>query len=89
VPTFAETGYAEINLRPWQGVLAPARTPRPIIDRLALEIGRIVALPETRERLAAFGMEPLIANPERFAALMAADMAKSAAVIKAANIRLD
>jgi tripartite-type tricarboxylate transporter receptor subunit TctC len=76
-------------LQPWQGVLAPARTPKPIVERLSAEIARIVALPEMRERLAALGMEPLIATPEEFAALLAADMAKSREVIQAANIRLD
>jgi tripartite-type tricarboxylate transporter receptor subunit TctC len=89
VPTFAEAGLRGFSLRPWQGVLAPARTPREIIDRLSAEIGRIVALPEIKEKLAALGMEPLIANPEQFAALMAEDRVKSAEVIRVANIRLD
>jgi tripartite-type tricarboxylate transporter receptor subunit TctC len=89
VPTFTQAGLAGFDLQPWQGMLAPARTPRSIVDRLSGEVARIVALPEIRERLAGFGMEPLIATPEGFAALLAADMAKSAQVIKAANIRLD
>jgi tripartite-type tricarboxylate transporter receptor subunit TctC len=89
VPTFTEAGLPGFSLRPWQGVLAPARTPRPIIDRLSGEIARIVALPEIRERLVSLGMQPLISTPEQFAALMADDMAKSSAVIKAANIGLE
>lgn len=89
VPTFTEAGLPGFSLRPWQGVLAPARTPRPIIDRLSSEIGRIVALPDIRERLVSLGMQPLISTPEQFTALMADDLAKSSAVIKTANIRLE
>ena len=89
VPTFTEAGLPGFSLRPWQGVLAPARTPRPIIDRLSSEIGRIVALPDIRERLVSLGMQPLISTPEQFAALMAEDFAKSSAVIKTANIALE
>ena len=89
VPTFAEAGLPGFNLRPWQGVLAPARTPKPIIDKLSNDISRIVGLPDIREKLANLGMEPLISTPEQFAALMQADLEKSGAVVKAANIRLD
>jgi len=89
VPTFTEAGLPGFSLRPWQGVLAPVRTPRPIIDRLSGEIGRIVALPDIRERLVSLGMQPLISTPEQFAALMADDLAKSSAVIKTANIVLE
>lgn len=89
VPTFQEVGIGNITLRPWQGLLAPAKTPKPIIDRLNAEISRIVALPEITEKLQSLGMTPLITTPEQFAALMASDYQKSAAVIKAANMKLD
>jgi tripartite-type tricarboxylate transporter receptor subunit TctC len=89
VPTFTEAGLPGFSLRPWQGVLAPARTPRPIIDRLSGEIARILALPDIKERLVSLGMQPLISTPEQFAALMADDMAKSSAVIRTANIALE
>jgi tripartite-type tricarboxylate transporter receptor subunit TctC len=89
VPTFTEAGLPGFDLRPWQGMLAPAATPRPIVDRLSSEVGRIVAMPDIREKLASLGMEPLVSTPEQFAALLQADMAKAAKVIKVANIRLD
>jgi len=89
VQTFAEAGLSALTLRPWQGILAPARTPKPIIDRLSADISRIVALPEITERLVSLGMTPLITTPEQFAALMASEYAKSAEVIKAANIKLN
>jgi tripartite-type tricarboxylate transporter receptor subunit TctC len=89
VPTFTEAGLTGFSLQPWQGMLAPAGTPRPVVDRLSGEIGRIVALPDVQERLIALGMEPLISTPEQFTRLLQADMEKVARIVKAANIRLE
>jgi len=89
VQTFAESGLSSLTLRPWQGILAPVRTPKPIIDRLSAEIARILALQEITSRLATLGMTPLITTPEEFAALMASEYARSAEVIKAAHITLN
>jgi tripartite-type tricarboxylate transporter receptor subunit TctC len=89
VPTFTEAGIGNITLRPWQGALAPAKTPRPIIDKLNAEISRIVALPDITEKLQNLGMTPLITTPEQFSALMTSDHQKSAAVIEAAKLTLD
>jgi tripartite-type tricarboxylate transporter receptor subunit TctC len=89
VPTFTEAGLQGFDLRPWQGMLAPAGTPRPIIDRVSREIGRIVSTAEVSARLASLGMEPLVTTPEQFAALLQADMAKAAQVVQVAKIRLD
>lgn len=89
VPTFAESGLANFDVGFWQGILAPAGTPRAIIDRLAAEIARIMALPDIREKMAALGVEPYVATPEAFAERMKADTAKYADVIKKRNIRID
>jgi tripartite-type tricarboxylate transporter receptor subunit TctC len=89
VPTFTEAGLPGFDLRPWQGMLAPAGTPRPIVDRLSGEVGRIVSMPDVRDKLLQLGMEPLVSTPEQFAALLRADMAKAAKVAKVANIRLE
>jgi tripartite-type tricarboxylate transporter receptor subunit TctC len=89
VPTFTEAGLPGFDLRPWQGMLAPGATPRPIVEQLSREIGRIVSAAEFRDKLIALGMEPLVSTPEQFGALLGADMAKVAKVIKGANIRLD
>jgi tripartite-type tricarboxylate transporter receptor subunit TctC len=89
VPTFTEAGLPGFRLQPWQGILAPARTPKPIIDRLAAEISRIVMLPDITERITGWGSQPLVSTPEQFAALMAADFTKFAEIIKTANIRID
>jgi tripartite-type tricarboxylate transporter receptor subunit TctC len=51
VATFTEAGLPGFRLQPWQGIFAPARTPKPVIDRLAAEISRIVVLPDITERI--------------------------------------
>ncbi len=89
VPTFTEAGLPGFRLQPWQGILAPARTPKPIIDRLAAETSRIVVLPEITERITGWGSQPLVSTPEQFAALMAADFTKFAEIIKTANIKTE
>ena len=89
VPTFTEAGLPGFRLQPWQGIFVPARTPKPIIDRLATEISRIVMLPEITERIIGWGSQPLVSTPEQFAALMASDFTRFAEIIKAANIRID
>jgi len=89
VPTFTEAGLPGFRLQPWQGIFAPARTPKPIVDRLAAEISRIVMLPDVTERITGWGSQPLVSTPEQFAALTAADFTKLAEIIKAAKIKID
>lgn len=89
VPTFAESGLAGVDVNFWQGVLAPAGTPRPIVEKLSGEISRILALAETRETLVSQGTDPFISTPEQFSALLKSDLAKYGRIIKAANIKLD
>jgi tripartite-type tricarboxylate transporter receptor subunit TctC len=89
VPTFREAGLPGFEMRVTYAVLAPAGTPRSAIDKMSAEFGRIVALPETRERLAQRGMLPLYSTPEQTAAMLQADLAKYAKVIQSGNLRLE
>jgi tripartite-type tricarboxylate transporter receptor subunit TctC len=89
VPTFAEAGLPEFTMKTWFGVVAPANTPKPVVDQVSAEIGRILALPEIREKLLSQGVQPFISTPEQFAELMRVDMANFAKVIQAANIKVD
>jgi tripartite-type tricarboxylate transporter receptor subunit TctC len=89
VPTFTEAGLPGMEVKPWFCILAPAGTPKPLIDKLSTEIARIVATPEVQDFLAKQGMDPFSSTPEQLSALMKADMARWAKFIKAANIRLD
>jgi len=89
VPTFSEAGLPAYEAKFWHGVLAPAGTPKEIIDKLSTEIARILAMPDIKEKLASQGTEPFISSAEQFATLMKIDMARYARVIKAANIRIE
>ena len=73
----------------WYGILAPAGTPRPLIDFLNAEVQRILTLAEVREKFAALGADPTPGTPERFGAVMAADAEKWGRVIKQAGVRAD
>lgn len=89
VPTFAESGLPDFYVKSWHGILAPLATPRAIIDKLATEVAKILALPDTVKSLASLGMVPFSSTPEQFAALLRSDTVRFAEVIKAANIEAD
>ena len=89
VPTFTEAGLPGFDVKVWYGLLAPAGTPRDIIDKFSSEIGKIAAMPDIREKLVGQGLEPLYISTERFAALIKADSSKYAKIIKTANIKIE
>lgn len=87
VPTVAESGVPGFEAGSWYGLLAPAGTPKPIIDRLNKEVLRILQLPDVRKQLVAQAFEVPSDTPEQFAAHIKADVPKWAKVIKAAGIK--
>ena len=89
VPTFAESGLTDFHVKSWHGILAPLATPKSIIDKLAIEITKILAMPDTIESLSSLGMMPFSTTPEQFAALLRADTIRFGEVIRAANIKAD
>jgi tripartite-type tricarboxylate transporter receptor subunit TctC len=86
-PTFAEAGLPAMALTNWQGVGGPAGIPKTIIDRIANEIQKLVAQPDTIEVLKKLGFEPYYNGPEKTGELLKADIVKYARIIKAANIK--
>ena len=88
VPPIADTvpGY---EVQGWNGMLAPAGTPRAIVDRLNSEIVRIVKTPQFAEQFAAEGIVPVGNTPEEFTRVIIADIAKWGKVIRAAGVRSD
>ncbi|MFH1602308.1 MAG: tripartite tricarboxylate transporter substrate-binding protein, partial [Pseudomonadota bacterium] len=88
VPTFTEAGLPGFDVKGWYGTVAAAGTPKPIIDKLSTEIGKILTSPDTKEKIIKLGLDPFIRTPEQFAALMKADTAKWGRVIKTADIKL-
>jgi tripartite-type tricarboxylate transporter receptor subunit TctC len=88
VQTFVEAGLKDFVVDTWLGVAAPARTPRPIIERLHRETAAIVASPEFRKRLVDLGVEPVGNSPAEFGAQIRTDLARWATVVKDAGIKL-
>ncbi len=89
VPTMAEAGVPDLAVDSWSGVLAPAGTPKPIVDRLSAEIYRISKDKVTAELLAAQGAIPRPGTSEEYAALVRFETQRWAEVIKKAHISLD
>ena len=89
LPTVAESGLAGFDVTVWFAVLAPAATPREIVNRLNTEIVKAIKTQDMRERLAQQGADPVGNTPEDFAAVIKRDLAKWAKVVKDAGIKLD
>jgi tripartite-type tricarboxylate transporter receptor subunit TctC len=86
-PTLAEAGLPGLEFSTWVGLVAPKGTPKPIVDRLASEVQKILAMPEVRERFAAMGVEGAASSPEQFGRFIDAESVKWSAVIKANAIK--
>jgi tripartite-type tricarboxylate transporter receptor subunit TctC len=89
VPTFVESGLEGFVVDSWVGILAPAKTPPPVVARLQKEIAAVLAEPETRERYATLGIEPVANAPEQFAEQIRADLARWEKVVRQAGIRIE
>jgi len=89
LPTMIESGFPDFVSVSWTGLLAPARTPREIVDRLNAQINAGVASPEFTAALARLGNEPLGGTPQDFADLIKADIAKWAPVVKALGLKAE
>ncbi|MGZ5261007.1 MAG: Bug family tripartite tricarboxylate transporter substrate binding protein, partial [Burkholderiales bacterium] len=89
IPTMAEAGVPGYEASIWNGLLAPAGTPRPIVNRLNEAVAQILKSPQAKERYANVGAEIRYDSPEEFQALIRSDVAKWAKVIRARGIRVD
>jgi tripartite-type tricarboxylate transporter receptor subunit TctC len=87
VPTVAEAGYPDAALPIWLGMFAPAKTPRPIVERMHTETAKALRSPAVQEKLAKTGIEPMPISPAEFDALVRKEIASNAALIKAAGIK--
>jgi tripartite-type tricarboxylate transporter receptor subunit TctC len=87
VPTMSESGLPGFSVDAWTGLLAPGATPAEIVAKLQEQVARIVQLPDTRERLAGGGFEPVASTPAAFAALIRNDMTRWSKLIRDAGIK--
>lgn len=89
VPTVAESGVPGFESSSWIGILAPARTPRPIVEQIQRALHDVVQSPDVRDRLASLGITAVGNTPDEFGAQIQADLARYADIVKTANIRAD
>ncbi len=89
VPTAAEAGLPGFEASSWFALVAPAATPKPVIDRLNTETVKALRLPAMQERFGKLGARLVANSPDEFAAFIKTERAKWGAVLKPANIKLD
>jgi tripartite-type tricarboxylate transporter receptor subunit TctC len=90
IPTLAEAGLPGFELVAWQGAVAPANTPRPIIEALAAQIAKMLADPATRDKLTAISLEPLPpSTPDSFAAYIKTEIERWAVIVKNSGAELE
>jgi len=89
VPTFAEAGLPGVTVSPWQGILAPAKTPRPIIDKLQRAVASVLKQPDTIERIVATGSDPVGGTPEELTAKIGKELEYFERVIRTAKIKVE
>ena len=89
VPTFIESGVPDFESSSWVAVLAPAKTPRGILEKLNRELNAVLTSPETVEKLASLGIVATPGTPEQLAEQIRVDLAKYGRVVKAANIKAE
>jgi tripartite-type tricarboxylate transporter receptor subunit TctC len=87
VPTFIESGVSGFDVSSWVGILAPAKTPRPAVDKLNRELNAVLTSPEIVEKLATLGIAATPGTPDDFAGQIKDDLARYGKVVKAAGIK--
>jgi tripartite-type tricarboxylate transporter receptor subunit TctC len=86
VPTIAESGFPGYEVNSWQGIFAPAGTPKDVVAKIGGEAVRMLNVPAVRERILLEGAEPVGSTPEEFTKRVASEIAKWSKVAKAAGI---
>ena len=89
LPTVAESGLPGYKVNEWNGLLAPAGTPRPVLDRLEAATRAAVASPELRRRFAELGVQPVGSTAGQFGDFLRSESAKWTQVIRTSGIRID
>ncbi|MEN3375235.1 MAG: putative tricarboxylic transport rane protein [Hyphomicrobiales bacterium] len=87
VPTLAESGFPDFNILTWNGLMAPADTPKPIVEKIAAAIATAVRDPKFSARLSEFGVDPLGNSPDEYREMLARDVAIWAEAVDIAGVR--
>ena len=89
LPTMEESGFPDFAIEGWYGIFAPARTPRPIVDKLSADINKALKQPDSLERWKALGFDPIGTTPEAFAERQKADLAYWKKMIEDTGIKVE
>lgn len=89
LPTMEEAGFPDFAIEGWYGIFAPARTPRPIVDKLSADINKVLKEPESMERWKTLGFDPIGTTPEAFAERQKADLAYWKRMIDYTGIKVE
>jgi tripartite-type tricarboxylate transporter receptor subunit TctC len=89
VPTFNEQGYKDFVMGNWTGIVAPAKTPKPVIDRLAKEVTQIIRAPEMTQKLQDMGVDAMGGTPQEFGKLIHAEIIRFGKAVKASGAKAD
>ena len=88
VTTFAEAGFPNVNMPGWAAVLAPAGTPRPIVDRLSFELGRIIKLPEVASKTLDLGFEPVGWSSDKLSPFLLEQAVMVAKLVESGRVKI-
>ncbi len=89
VPTLAESGFPGFDMVSWQALVAPAATPRLVIDKLNAEVAKVLKTPEMKEKMTGLGTGIVANSPEQFAQYLREETAKWSKIVKDAGIKLE
>ena len=89
LPTIAESGLPDYDVSAWYGLLAPAGTPRPIIETVQQQVRKALQSPAVQQQIAEQGSEAVGSTPEQFGAFIASEIRKWGAAVKAARAKVD
>jgi tripartite-type tricarboxylate transporter receptor subunit TctC len=89
IPTIAEAGFKDFDVNPWFGLFAPAKVPAAVVRKINTDVNELLKSRDVIERFMAQGAEPLATDPQQFAQILHADIAKWGQVVKASGASLD
>ncbi len=89
IPTIAEAGFKDFDVNPWFGLFAPSKVPANIVRKINADVNEILKSKEVTDKFVAQGAEPYLTNPQEFATLLKADIAKWGQVVKSSGASLD
>ncbi len=89
IPSIAEAGFKDFDVNPWFGLFAPSKVPANIVRKINADVNEILKSKEVTDKFVAQGAEPYLTNPQEFATLLKADIAKWGQVVKSSGASLD